>query len=120
MASLPSCLLPPFQAVYTVLREAEHRSTAPIPYWNIPGATLLVPRQRRCQEALKVVNNTLDELIDKCKKLVGRVSVIWGGASSGEWYMERRGVTFHGGRWGCPFTRFHFPFVKGTIRLGCR
>lgn len=35
--------------MYTTLREAEHRSTAPIAYWNVPGATLLVPRQRRCQ-----------------------------------------------------------------------
>ena len=31
---------PVIQAVYTVLREAEHRSTAPIPYWDIPGECL--------------------------------------------------------------------------------
>jgi len=61
---------PVIQAVYTVLREAEHRSTAPIAYWNLPGATVLVPRQKRCVEALKIVNGTLDGLIDKCKKLV--------------------------------------------------
>ncbi|EFJ40130.1 hypothetical protein VOLCADRAFT_100143 [Volvox carteri f. nagariensis] len=61
---------PVIQAVYTVLREAEHRSTAPLAYWNLPGATIVVPRQRRCQEALRIVNDTLDGLIDKCKKLV--------------------------------------------------
>lgn len=42
------------QAVYTVLREAEHRSTAPIAYWDIPGAKQLIPRQRACVEALQV------------------------------------------------------------------
>lgn len=26
------------QAVYTLLREAEHRSMSPIPYWDLPGA----------------------------------------------------------------------------------
>ena len=34
------------------------------------GAKQLVPRQKRCVEALKVVNDTLDSLIAKCKKLV--------------------------------------------------
>ena len=32
-----------------MLREAEHRSTAPIQYWNLPGAKVLIPRQRKCQ-----------------------------------------------------------------------
>ena len=35
------------EAVYTTLREAEHRSLCPIPYWKLPGATDLVPRQVR-------------------------------------------------------------------------
>lgn len=35
------------QAVYGVLQEAEHRSVTPFPYWNLPLATLLVPRQRK-------------------------------------------------------------------------
>ena len=61
---------PVIEAVYTVLREAEHRSTAPIQYWNFPGAKELVPRQKKCVEALKVVNDKLDMLIAKCKKLV--------------------------------------------------
>lgn len=58
------------QAVYTVLREAEHRSTAPIPYWNLPFAAMLVPQQRKVQEALVTINSTLDSLICKCKQLV--------------------------------------------------
>ena len=58
------------QAVYTVLREAEYRSTALFPYWNIPLLRWLVPRQRRCLVALQVVNQTLNTLISKCKRLV--------------------------------------------------
>lgn len=33
------------QAVYGVLKEAEHRSTFYIPYWNIPITRYIVPRQ---------------------------------------------------------------------------
>ncbi len=58
------------QAVYTVLREAEYRSTYPLPYWNIPLLRLIVPRQRRCQEALKTINTTLNTLIAKSKRVV--------------------------------------------------
>lgn len=36
---------PVIQAVYTTLREAEHRSLTPIPYWRIPFADELIPRQ---------------------------------------------------------------------------
>ena len=53
-----------------MLREAEYRSTALFPYWNIPLLRWLVPRQRRCLVALQVVNQTLNTLISKCKRLV--------------------------------------------------
>lgn len=42
------------QAVYSVLKEAEHRSTFYIPYWNLPLAMQLVPRQRRFTKNLGV------------------------------------------------------------------
>jgi cytochrome P450 family 97 subfamily B polypeptide 3 len=35
------------QAVYSVLQEAEHRSVTPFPYWNLPFAMWLIPRQRK-------------------------------------------------------------------------
>ncbi len=57
--------------MYTTLREAEYRSTYPIAYWNFPPLRWLVPRQRRNDAALAVISDTLDELIAKCKKLVG-------------------------------------------------
>ena len=55
------------QAVYTVLREAEDRSVAPIPIWEIPIWKDISPRQRKVKEALKLINDTLDDLIAICK-----------------------------------------------------
>lgn len=66
----PPGMLLHLQAVYTSLREAEYRSTAFVPYWNIPLLRAIVPRQRRCTEALKIINATLDGLIQRCKDLV--------------------------------------------------
>ena len=55
------------QAVYGVLKEAEHRSTFYIPYWNLPFAKNLVPRQRQFYTDLKVINDCLDDLIAQAK-----------------------------------------------------
>lgn len=43
------------------------RSTAPIPVWEIPIWKDISPRQRKVNEALKLINDTLDELIGICK-----------------------------------------------------
>lgn len=37
---------------------------------QVPLLRWLVPRQRRCTEAMQIVNTTLDQLISKCKQLV--------------------------------------------------
>lgn len=55
------------QAVYTVLREAENRSTAPIPVWEIPIWKDVSPRLKKVNAALKLINDTLDDLIAICK-----------------------------------------------------
>ena len=55
------------QAVYGVLKEAEHRSTFYIPYWNLPFAKNLVPRQRKFYADLAVINDCLDGLIAQAK-----------------------------------------------------
>ncbi|KAF2307371.1 hypothetical protein GH714_026682 [Hevea brasiliensis] len=57
-------------AVYTVLREAEDRSVAPIPVWEIPVWKDISPRQRKVSAALKLINDTLNELIAICKRMV--------------------------------------------------
>ncbi|XP_062144826.1 protein LUTEIN DEFICIENT 5, chloroplastic isoform X2 [Alnus glutinosa] len=58
------------EAVYTVLREAEDRSVAPIPFWEIPIWKDLSPRQRKVASALKLINDILDDLIAICKRMV--------------------------------------------------
>ncbi|RZC45395.1 hypothetical protein C5167_038349 [Papaver somniferum] len=58
---------PVIKAVYGTLFEAEHRSTFYIPYWKLPLARWLVPRQRKFQNDLKVINDCLDGLIRNAK-----------------------------------------------------
>lgn len=53
--------------MYVTLREAEMRSTSPIPTWEIPIWKDISPRQKKVNEALKLINTTLDELIAICK-----------------------------------------------------
>lgn len=59
---------PVIKAVYSALVEAEHRSMTPAPYWDIPLANQLVPRLRKFNTDLKLLNDVLDELIDKAKR----------------------------------------------------
>ncbi|XP_074275345.1 cytochrome P450 97B2, chloroplastic [Silene latifolia] len=58
---------PVIKAVYGTLFEAEHRSTFYIPYWKLPFASWIVPRQRKFQNDLKVINDCLDGLIKNAK-----------------------------------------------------
>ncbi|XP_044953110.1 protein LUTEIN DEFICIENT 5, chloroplastic-like [Hordeum vulgare subsp. vulgare] len=58
------------EAVYVTLREAEMRSTSPIPTWKIPIWKDISPRQRKVNDALVLINNILDELISTCKRMV--------------------------------------------------
>lgn len=62
---------PVIKAVYGVLKEAEHRSTFYIPYWNLPLSSVLVPRQRKFRADLAVINACLDDLIEGEKKSRG-------------------------------------------------
>nr|KYP52637.1 Cytochrome P450 97B2 [Cajanus cajan] len=59
---------PVIKAVYGTLFEAEHRSTFYIPYWKIPLAKWIVPRQRKFQDDLKIINTCLDGLIRNAKE----------------------------------------------------
>ncbi|KAK4800908.1 hypothetical protein SAY86_021395 [Trapa natans] len=58
---------PVIKAVYGTLFEAEHRSTFYIPYWKVPFARWIVPRQRKFHKDLKVINDCLDGLIKNAK-----------------------------------------------------
>jgi cytochrome P450 family 97 subfamily B polypeptide 3 len=55
---------PVIQSVYSALKEAEHRSITPLPYWNIiPFANQLIPRLRKFNKDLRLLDGVLDELI---------------------------------------------------------
>jgi cytochrome P450 len=58
---------PVIKAVYSALVEAEHRSMTPAPYWNLPLANQVVPRLRKFNSDLKLLNDVLDNLINRAK-----------------------------------------------------
>jgi beta-ring hydroxylase len=58
------------EAVYTVLREAEDRSVSPIPFWEIPIWKDISPKLKKVNSSLKLINETLDNLIAICKRMV--------------------------------------------------
>nr|AWN09469.1 Carotenoid hydroxylase CYP97B2 [Phaeodactylum tricornutum]QDL56928.1 P450 carotenoid hydroxylase CYP97B2 [Phaeodactylum tricornutum] len=56
---------PVIKAVYYAL---EHRSMTPAPYWNLPLVNQLVPRLRKFNSDLKLLNDVLDDLITRAKQ----------------------------------------------------
>eukprot|EP00878_Enallax_costatus_P019732 GHUV01020825.1.p1 GENE.GHUV01020825.1~~GHUV01020825.1.p1 ORF type:complete len:523 (+),score=156.16 GHUV01020825.1:102-1670(+) len=58
---------PVIRAVYGVLKEAEHRSTFYIPYWNVPLLRAIVPRQVQFARDMAVINDCLDGLISSAR-----------------------------------------------------
>uniref|UniRef100_A0A7S1FP19 Cytochrome P450 n=1 Tax=Corethron hystrix TaxID=216773 RepID=A0A7S1FP19_9STRA len=58
---------PVIKAVYCALLEAEHRSMTPAPYWDLPFANELVPRLRKFNSDLDLLNDVLDDLIKRAK-----------------------------------------------------
>ncbi|PAN48629.1 hypothetical protein PAHAL_9G396300 [Panicum hallii] len=61
---------PVIDAVYTALKEAELRSTDLLPYWKIDFLCKIIPRQIKAENAVKIIRNTVEELIVKCKEIV--------------------------------------------------
>jgi len=54
---------PVVSAAISTLREAEHRSVTVFPYWNLPFASWIFPRQREFQANMRLLDNTLDACI---------------------------------------------------------
>jgi len=54
---------PLVRAVYRCLVEAERRTTAFLPFWQIPGADLVLPSQREFKRDLALLNAKLDDLV---------------------------------------------------------
>ncbi|XP_044510228.1 carotene epsilon-monooxygenase, chloroplastic isoform X2 [Mangifera indica] len=61
---------PVIDAVYTALKEAELRSTDILPYWKIRALCKIIPRQIKAENAVKLIRQTVEELIEKCKEIV--------------------------------------------------
>ena len=59
---------PVIKAVYSALVETEHRSMTPAPYWNLPLANQVVPRLRKFNADLKVLDDVLTGLINRAKQ----------------------------------------------------
>ncbi|OEU10824.1 cytochrome P450 [Fragilariopsis cylindrus CCMP1102] len=59
---------PVVKAVYSALVEVEHRSMTPAPYWDLPFANQLVPRLRKFNGDIELLNDALDKLILGAKK----------------------------------------------------
>jgi len=57
---------PVVKAAIETLREAEHRSMTPAPYWKIPGAYQVVPRQVAFKQNMELVNSELNKAIAEC------------------------------------------------------
>ena len=60
----PHALLLPNTLHFTL---AEHRSMTPAPYWDLPLANQVVPRLRKFNSDLKLLNDVLDDLVDRAK-----------------------------------------------------
>lgn len=56
---------PVVKAVYRVLREAEHRSTSFIPYWNLPYADQWMGGQVEFRKDMSMLDDILADLINK-------------------------------------------------------
>ena len=54
---------PVVKAVYRLLKEAEHRTTALLPYWDLPYADRIFPSQVEFKRDIGLLNDKLDMLI---------------------------------------------------------
>eukprot|EP00879_Flechtneria_rotunda_P011656 GHRR01012176.1.p1 GENE.GHRR01012176.1~~GHRR01012176.1.p1 ORF type:complete len:495 (+),score=137.58 GHRR01012176.1:121-1605(+) len=82
---------PLIQAVYTSLKETEQRATDLLPLWKVPLFAPLIPRQRKALAAVKLIRDTTNKLIKKCKEMVDEEEMQTAAAASaaGEEYINK-------------------------------
>lgn len=56
---------PVVKAAINSLREVEHRAQTPFQYWKIPGATLVIERQREFVENMKLLDGALNQCVEE-------------------------------------------------------
>jgi len=66
---------PIVKAVYRVLREAEHRSSSFIPYWNLPYADQWMGGQVEFRKDMEMLDNILVGLINRAVETRNEASV---------------------------------------------
>ncbi|OUS48881.1 putative cytochrome P450 monooxygenase [Ostreococcus tauri] len=78
---------PVIQATYTALKEVETRSMDLLPTWRLPEQFLRIvsPRQRNAQDAVTVIRDVTQRLVDDCKRMVEEEEKV-GGAE--EWARD--------------------------------
>ena len=78
---------PVIQATYTALKEVETRSMDLLSTWRLPEKFLRVvsPRQRDAQDAVTVIRDVTQRLVDDCKRMVEEEEKV-GGAE--EWARD--------------------------------
>jgi len=78
---------PVIQATYTALKEVETRSMDLLPTWRLPEQFLRIvsPRQRAAQDAVTVIRDVTQRLVDDCKRMVEEEEKV-GGAE--EWARD--------------------------------
>ncbi|KAJ1421202.1 cytochrome P450 [Ochromonadaceae sp. CCMP2298] len=74
---------PVIKSVYSALKEAEHRSLTPFPYWQLPFANQLVPRLRNFNADLHVLDKVLNELISETLASQNQPFALFGGHAGG-------------------------------------
>ena len=78
---------PVIQATYTALKEVETRSMDLLPTWRLPEQFLraVSPRQKAAQDAVTVIRDVTQKLVDDCKRMVEEEEKV-GGAE--EWARD--------------------------------
>ena len=76
--------------MYTALKETEQRATDLLPYWKLPFASLFDERQRKAEDAVRVIRKTTEELIDRCKAIVEEEDAAGSGSGSAEDYVDEQ------------------------------
>jgi len=78
---------PVIQSTYTALKEVETRSMDLLPTWRLPEQFLraVSPRQKAAQDAVTVIRDVTQKLVDDCKRMVEEEEKV-GGAE--EWARD--------------------------------
>lgn len=81
---------PVIQATYTALKEVETRSMDLLPTWRLPEQFLRIvsPRQRDAQDAVTIIRDVTQRLVDDCKRMVEEEEKVGGAEAWARDYLN--------------------------------